>query len=587
MYCSLTANNRPVFCQGCDYTPCVKCYKTIGKSSCSSCKAQHTLYDLLRRNPHLPKNFLDSFLLILSKEKLQEERRVYFQQLGLMELRSRLEELDTKIKGMNIDKNTVMSRKQLAIYTKKCKELEREAKNIKLCPVPDCNGTCSNSRCNKCDTLVCMKCMCTKTSRVDHTHGKDKCDPLKLLPHELEEKDEAKRRVLNPHVANILDLIEAEKAKIKEISKHTSKLQQLNMERQGLIDRLAYGDGDGDDYVDGFGDGDGDGDGDNDGNPSTSTSNPRKKRLPVAFCPKNDCNGCVFPSNWKCNSCHTKVCERCLEIKPDDDDEEAEEHVCDEGTLQTIELIRSTKSVRCPVCSLVVQDAGGCSQFWCSDEPGMGGCGTLFNKNTGKVLDPDTTYVHNPHALDARRRRREENGHHQPENHANNNEPDVDIACRNPVSRAQIQQRMRNEPIEGQNTRFGRNLDPAYILADTNHNILQSRRFCERRIIPNLEKLRFSFFKGRITEEEWLKELKRIMKRISFSHEVRPVFETYTETIHTISWEYILHRFNTEEFFNRLDSLKKMTQDNFGTISRVFNYSDKLEFGEVHGNIQL
>jgi hypothetical protein len=81
------------------------------------------------------------------------------------------------------------------------------------------------------------------------------------------------------------------------------------------------------------------------------------------------------------------VCCRCYE-------EKTEEHVCDEGTVDTMKLLKND-SKPCPSCGTLITKIDGCDQMWCT----KANCHTAFSWKTGNKV---TGSIHNPHYLQFR-----------------------------------------------------------------------------------------------------------------------------------------------------------------------------------------
>ena len=80
-----------------------------------------------------------------------------------------------------------------------------------------------------------------------------------------------------------------------------------------------------------------------------------ERRQFVKKCPGEGCNG-FLSTQWKCSLCNLKVCNKCLEVKPED---ESADHVCDPENVKTAELINSD-SKGCPGCGTRITKLSGC-----------------------------------------------------------------------------------------------------------------------------------------------------------------------------------------------------------------------------------
>lgn len=108
------------------------------------------------------------------------------------------------------------------------------------------------------------------------------------------------------------------------------------------------------------------------------------------YCSHANCTG-LLSKDYICITCKKETCKKCL--KPLGND-----HVCSKEDLETVKMI-TENSVQCPECGMHISKISGCSQMYCLRS--SGGCGTIFNYNTGLV--DKTGRVHNPHALQERR----------------------------------------------------------------------------------------------------------------------------------------------------------------------------------------
>ena len=103
-------------------------------------------------------------------------------------------------------------------------------------------------------------------------------------------------------------------------------------------------------------------------------------------CPLDDCKG-FLDSKWTCGICEKTVCNRCYEEKCDD-------HECDEGTVETMKLLKKD-SKPCPSCGTLITKIDGCDQMWCTKSD----CHTAFSWKTGNKVSGN---IHNPHYLQFR-----------------------------------------------------------------------------------------------------------------------------------------------------------------------------------------
>lgn len=117
-----------------------------------------------------------------------------------------------------------------------------------------------------------------------------------------------------------------------------------------------------------------------------------EKREFIMKCVKEDCRGFLSQA-YKCEICNTYVCNDCMVIKKEKNDEE---HVCKKEDVETVSMIRKDTHP-CPKCGIRISKIDGCDMMWCTSE----GCGTAFSWNTGKILSGT---IHNPHYYEWLRR---------------------------------------------------------------------------------------------------------------------------------------------------------------------------------------
>ena len=100
-------------------------------------------------------------------------------------------------------------------------------------------------------------------------------------------------------------------------------------------------------------------------------------------CPMDACRG-FLTRNWKCGICETQICKDCNE-------EKGEDHQCDAGNVETMNLLKKD-SKPCPSCGTLITKIDGCDQMWCTQPS----CHTAFSWRTGKKVFGT---IHNPHFI--------------------------------------------------------------------------------------------------------------------------------------------------------------------------------------------
>lgn len=97
-------------------------------------------------------------------------------------------------------------------------------------------------------------------------------------------------------------------------------------------------------------------------------------------CIKDDCRG-LIDHTWKCATCDTPVCNRCMR-------ERVEGHICNAEDVQAMQVIRNDTKP-CPSCGVRIYLIEGCNQMWCTH------CNTAFNWRTLQLIRRG--FYHNPH----------------------------------------------------------------------------------------------------------------------------------------------------------------------------------------------
>lgn len=109
-------------------------------------------------------------------------------------------------------------------------------------------------------------------------------------------------------------------------------------------------------------------------------------------CCDSECLGFVS-SAWKCGLCEKFSCTHCHEVKGSTT-EEVDAHVCDDGNVETVKLLKSDTKP-CPGCGAYIHKTAGCDQMFCTL------CKQLWSWNTGRIEERG----HNPHYLEWMRTR--------------------------------------------------------------------------------------------------------------------------------------------------------------------------------------
>lgn len=219
-----------------------------------------------------------------------------------------------------------------------------------------------------------------------------------------------------------------------------------------------------------------------------------EKRKFIRSCPADGCAG-FLSTAWKCGLCKVNVCNKCHEIKSDDD-----EHICDAANIQTAELL-AKDSKTCPTCAALIFKISGCDQIWCTQ------CHTAFNWRTQQV---EKGVIHNPHYYDYMRQ------------HGGLPRAAGDIPCGGMPDIYSVTS--RNHRITYSKEQI------EYILAAhrtvMHWNYAGLHRF--RQTDPeDFRKIRIQYMLKDITKEEYQKRLQQLEKTDNKNSEIRDVIDLY------------------------------------------------------------
>ncbi len=118
-------------------------------------------------------------------------------------------------------------------------------------------------------------------------------------------------------------------------------------------------------------------------------SQKKEKKKFIQKCGFEGCRGFLSQA-WKCGVCNHTTCSKCFEIKN-------EEHICDENTLKTAQLIKK-ETKNCPSCATTIYKISGCDQMWCTN------CNVAFSWKTGQKVNG---VIHNPHYFEWKKKQGE------------------------------------------------------------------------------------------------------------------------------------------------------------------------------------
>ena len=268
-----------------------------------------------------------------------------------------------------------------------------------------------------------------------------------------------------------------------------------------------------------------------------------RKRKFIKACPKENCKG-FLSTGWKCGICSTTFCKYCHEEKKDD-------HVCDEDTKKTIELL--AKDTRpCPSCGTGIFKIDGCDQMWCVD------CKTAFSWKTGQV---EKGIIHNPHYYQWMRNTNNGNVPRNPLDVPNNFDPCAGVvdAYRLRYAFKMLNVRHHKDDDFGILTSFTR------IRNHTNYLL-------ERYYTINLDydkQLRIRYLLNELDENEWLNILRKELKNREYITEIRQILSMYANTINELLLEVLQHK-NKKNTINELLKLTDYSRNHLDNIAKLY-----------------
>lgn len=243
-------------------------------------------------------------------------------------------------------------------------------------------------------------------------------------------------------------------------------------------------------------------------------------------CGHPDCEGFLNKA-YICGLCEKKTCSKCREPIMDD----GAEHVCDENLVKTVEDIKKNCKV-CPnkACAVEMVKSSGCSQMTCTQ------CYTVFDWNTGRIIDPNKEVIHNPHYIEYMRSNNITNGGNNPRiNQLINADPCIQpfdnpqfsnfiMRFVFPSLREHVDPLIRDYSFSGTFSeffRFGNDYD--YVLRNHRVDYRESEK-----------SLRIRYINKEITEEEWKATLKHFMTKRDKNVEINKIMMQYRSVLSDI-----------------------------------------------------
>lgn len=254
-------------------------------------------------------------------------------------------------------------------------------------------------------------------------------------------------------------------------------------------------------------------------------------------CVKENCNG-LIDQTWKCISCDTKVCKKCMK-------EKKEGHECNRDDIESLKLIRSD-SKPCPNCNVRIHLYQGCNQAWCTN------CNTAFNWKTMKLIR--SGFFHNPHYAEWQA----ENGT-EGSLFNNNNES---AEC---LNFSHINTKLKKEHSNENSSTFkycpiitGRKMR-GYLLA-ANHILDYETNSGDDRATVELRKLRCQFLRNKINEAEFKQQSQAVDKARNKKKEIAEIYSMYGNTTRDILYKWTQSdEISMDQCIEHINSLYKYT----------------------------
>ena len=242
----------------------------------------------------------------------------------------------------------------------------------------------------------------------------------------------------------------------------------------------------------------------------------REKRQFTMRCSRSECRG-FLSTSWKCGTCTLYTCPECHQPKNNKIDPE---HICKTEDIETAKLLaKDTKP--CPGCSIPVFKISGCDLMWCVQ------CHVTWSWKTNLVVK--VSHNHNPHFYQFQRNR---NSGAVPRNPGDNPCEHQDVPWPQLV-----QQIMRQR---GHTWKYWLE---ALRMVGHMRNITLPRYPLQNGIADNSD-LRAKYLMNEISEERWIKELKKRKKRDEKNRSVHQVVDMFINTLTDIFNGYV----NNDEF---------------------------------------
>lgn len=279
---------------------------------------------------------------------------------------------------------------------------------------------------------------------------------------------------------------------------------------------------------------------------SSSTDEEKPRLFSRGHCVEEDCNG-LIDNTWKCSTCETPVCNRCMEKRETG-------HLCRPENVESMRSIRAD-SKPCPSCGVRIHIYTGCNQAWCTQ------CNTAFNWRTMKLITRG--FFHNPHYAEWQVAN---GGSGDPVSNFRQGTP---APC---VNFHDIHRRVTEENPDACRLEQGSiERDMRGYLIAANHIMDMNTDPRTEETVVKMRMLRVSYLMNEISEDEFKVSSQRVDKAASKRAELSAVFEMYGTVARDILARWARNKeISMEECKKTLRDLYEYTRDSVRNIHHYY-----------------
>lgn len=281
---------------------------------------------------------------------------------------------------------------------------------------------------------------------------------------------------------------------------------------------------------------------------NTGTEQEPERLFSRGHCIKDDCNG-LIDNSWKCSTCETKVCQRCMKEREPD-------HLCLREDVESMRLIRQD-SKPCPSCGVRIHIYEGCNQAWCTQ------CNTAFNWRTLKLIR--SGFFHNPHFAEWQVRN---GGSGLPVNNFRGNGANNQCVNFNDINRRVLTE-LANEHSNAELSLISRRFRGFLIAANQIMDTEVDRR--DNEFVTKMRTLRTRFLMNELDEDEFRTHIQRVDKAHQKRGELASVMEMYgTVARETLSRWARSEEISIRECEETLNALYAYTKESVKNIHKWY-----------------